>query len=150
LPAQTNILARSPSLSRVRSFRSASLRCSSLRTALLGTYALDSFGSLRFLPPLRLASKASKPTADTYTLLGEFLLSLGISSLNNFYLLDKIRGVLDFQGLGGFFCVILDTPCVIFDTIYTLDKTQKGSYNYTKPKKRRLGHEEEVIRPNGH
>jgi len=43
--------------------------------------------------------------------------------------------VLDFQGFEGFFCVIFDTPCVIFDTFYTLDKTQKGSYNDTKPNK---------------
>jgi hypothetical protein len=49
--------------------------------------------------------------------------------------LDKIMGVLDFQGLEGFFCVIFYTPCVIFDTLYTLDKTQKGSYNDTKPNK---------------
>jgi hypothetical protein len=31
-------------------------------------------------------------------------------------LLDKIREVLEFQGLEDFFCVIFDTPCVIFDT----------------------------------
>jgi hypothetical protein len=49
--------------------------------------------------------------------------------------LDKIMGVLDFQGLEGFFCVIFYTICVIFDTFCTLDKTQKVSYNDTKPNK---------------
>jgi len=49
--------------------------------------------------------------------------------------IDKIRAVLDFQGVEGFFCVIFDTICVIFDTLYTLDKTQNVSYNDTKPNK---------------
>jgi len=43
--------------------------------------------------------------------------------------------MLDFQGLERSFCVIFYTSCVIFDTFYTLDKTQKGSYNDTKPNK---------------
>ncbi len=49
--------------------------------------------------------------------------------------LDKIRAVLDFQGFEGCICVIFGTICVILDTVYTLDKTQKGSYNDKKPNK---------------
>ncbi len=49
--------------------------------------------------------------------------------------LDKIRAVLDFQGLEGFICVIFFTTSEIFYTIYTLDISLEVKYNFTKPNK---------------
>ena len=49
--------------------------------------------------------------------------------------LDKIREVLDFQGLDEVISEIFFTNSEIFYTKYTLDISLKVKYNYTKPNK---------------
>jgi hypothetical protein len=49
--------------------------------------------------------------------------------------LDKIMGVLDFQGFNEVISEIFFTTSEIFYTIYTLDISLEAKYNYTKPNK---------------
>jgi hypothetical protein len=63
--------------------------------------------------------------------------------------LDKIREVLEFEGFYEVISEIFFTTSEIFFTNTTLDISLTVKYNFIKTQ-RRLGHEEEAIRTNGH